>query len=152
MSGNDVEILNMEHESPINFLGKKRRLGKTNKRISNRITYLLKKENANNRIIDPEEYEIESDEWIKQAGKLVKQIIKPITKEELEFIDVQDLEQIQDAIERRKYKARGYTDQEITMIEEAGRKAMVDQAKRLLVEDDTPLDEDGEDFPDSPQE
>lgn len=151
MSGNDTEILNMEHESSITFLGKKRRLGRTNKRISNRIIYLLKLESSNNNIPDPEKYLEASEKWIKEAGKLVKQLIKPITKEELEFIDVQDLEQIQDAIERRKYKARGYNDEEIRTIEEAGKKALVDRALMILGEDNPDNTGNDEDFQEKDQ-
>jgi hypothetical protein len=97
----------------------------------------------NSNMVDFKEYEKLSEEWIREAGKLVKQIVKPIKKEELEYLDVQDLEVIQDAIERRKYKARGYSDEDIDALEQAGKKAIIARARML---GNTEEDVDTEDF------
>jgi len=129
---NDVNVIDTNRKTPIFFLGKKRELAKTSKKISNKITYLLKKEAfLNSNQVDYKEYEVLSDEWLKEAGELVKKIIKPITKDELELIDPMELEIIQDAIERRKYQARGYTDEEIDVLETAGKKAIIARARML---------------------
>jgi hypothetical protein len=119
-------------KTTIMFLGKKRELAKTTKAISNKIIYLLKKESfMNSNQVDYKQYDELTKEWIKETGELVKKIISPITKEELEYIDVNDLETIQDAIERRKYKARGYTDDDIDALENAGKKAIISRAKMM---------------------
>lgn len=141
---NDMKVLDSNRKTVIHFLGKDRELSKTTKRISNKITYLLKKESyMNSNMVDFKEYEKLSEEWIREAGKLVKQIVKPVKKEELEYIDVQDLEVIQDAIERRKYKARGYSDEDIDALEQAGKKAIIARARML---GNTEEDVDTEDF------
>ena len=131
MVNEDVKILDKKYKSPILFLGKQRELAKTTKRVTNQIRFLLKKEYENNNL-PAEEYITAGDEWIKEAQKLVKSIISPISNDELEYIDVLDLKGILDSIERRKYKARGYTDDEIDLMEEAERANIVAQTKLVI--------------------
>lgn len=96
------------------------------------LIYLMKKNayvhNINN---NPETFIKEIDAWFDETKKFVKSIISPITDEELEELEVEDLEIIQDAIARRKYIARGYTNEEADAFEAAGRKALVSRAKLL---------------------
>lgn len=142
---NEANIIDTNRKTPIFFLGKQRELSKTNKKISNKIVYLLKKEAyLNSSQVGFTEYETLSEEWLKEAGELVKKIIKPITKDELDMIDVSELETIQDAIERRKYKARGYTDEEVEILENAGKKAIIARARMLGMDDE---EVESEDFP-----
>lgn len=129
---NEMAILDPNRETEIVLLGKVRKLLKTNKGVSNKITYLLKKDAyINSPEVNFQAFERLSKEWNQDAQKLVKQIIKPISKAELEYVDTHELEIIADAIERRKYEARGYTQEEIDTVEEAGRKALVARAKAI---------------------
>jgi hypothetical protein len=144
-SKNEDKIIDINRKTPIFFLGKQRELARTTKKISNKIVYLLKKEAyLNSSQVGFTEYETLSEEWLKEAGELVKKIIKPISKDELEMIDVSELETIQDAIERRKYKARGYTDEEVEILENAGKKAIIARARMLGMDDE---EVESEDFP-----
>jgi len=142
-SKNEDKIIDINRKTPIFFLGKQRELARTTKKISNKIVYLLKKEAyLNSSQVGFTEYETLSEEWLKEAGELVKKIIKPISKDELEMIDVSELETIQDAIERRKYKARGYTDEEVEILENAGKKAIIARARMLGMDDEEVESED----------
>lgn len=143
MKNNDLNILDKKYKSPIVFLGKPRELGKTTKRVNNKIVFLLKKEAQISQIVDPDKYQEEIDGWMEDVKKFVKTLISPITDEELEFIEEDDLVDIVDAIERRKRLARGMTNEEVDILEKAGRKALVNSAKLSLGEDEGV----SEDFP-----
>lgn len=129
-----MSILDKKYKSPIVFLGKPRELAKTTKRTTNKIRSLLKRDAEMNRISSSEEYDKASELWIKDSEKLVKSLISPISKEELEEVDVMDIKCILDAIERRKYVAAGYTHEEVDLMEASERANVVGQAKLMVNE------------------
>ena len=67
----------------------------------------------------------EFNKLMKDMKKIVKQIISPITPEELDDIDAEDWVDITTAIQRRGLKRRGYTDKQIKEMEAGEREAMV---------------------------
>lgn len=142
IQSNDINILNKLYKSPIKFMGKNRELAKSTKTTHNKLIFLLKKEAQISAIVDPDKYEEEMDQWMKDVKSFVKKLIHPISDAELEYIEEDDLVDIIDAIERRKRKARGLTDEEIDILEQAGRKAQVNSAKMILLEDEGASDED----------
>lgn len=138
-----MDVLDKQYKSPIQFLGKTRELAKTTRKTSNKLIYLLKK-NAyiHNMNANPNVFMEEIDAWFEEAKEFIKSIISPITDEEMEDLEIEDLEQIQNAIDRRKYIARGYTHAEVDAFEAAGRKNIVSRAMRIAETEDV-----GEDFP-----
>jgi len=141
-----MDVLDKQYKSPIQFLGKPRELAKTTRKTSNKLIYLLKK-NAyiHNMNANPDLFMEEIDAWFEESKEFIKSIISPITDEEMEDLEIEDLELIQNAIDRRKYIARGYTHAEVDAFEAAGRKSIVSRAIRLAG-DEIVDDEGGEDF------
>jgi hypothetical protein len=132
MENNDMHILDKKYKSPIKFMGKPRELAKTKKKISNKIISLVKKNAEISKIKNSDVYDEKMEKWDEEAQKLVKSLITPISDEELEYLDEEDLADILNAIERRKKKARGWTDKELDDLEEVGRQNMMQGAKKLL--------------------
>lgn len=117
---NDSKAIDLKYKSSIEFMGKVRKLGRTNmairremSRISDEISKLSE--------LDTKEF----NKLMKDMKKIVKQIISPITPEELDDIDAEDWVDITTAIQRRGLKRRGYTDKQIMEMESGEREAMV---------------------------
>ena len=120
---NDSKAIDLKYKSSIEFMGKVRKLGRTNmairremSRISDEISKLSELNNK------------EFNKLMKDMKKIVKQIISPITPEELDDIDAEDWVDITTAIQRRGLKRRGYTDKQIKEMESGEREAMVKAA------------------------
>ena len=120
---NDSKAIDLKYKSSIEFMGKVRKLGRTNmairremSRISDEISKLSELNNK------------EFNKLMKDMKKIVKQIISPITPEELDDIDAEDWVDITTAIQRRGLKRRGYTDKQIMEMESGEREAMVKAA------------------------
>jgi len=117
---NDSKAIDLKYKSSIEFMGKIRKLGRTNmairreiSRISDDISKLSELDNK------------EFNKLMKDIKKIVKQLISPITPEELDGIDVEDWGDITEAIQRRGLKRRGYTDKQIKEMEAGEREAIV---------------------------
>lgn len=117
---NDSKAIDLKYKSSIEFMGKIRKLGRTNmavRREISRITDEISKLSE----LDNKEF----NKLMKDIKKIVKQLISPITPEELDDIDVEDWGDITAAIQRRGLKRRGYTDKQIKEMEAGERDAMV---------------------------
>lgn len=120
---NDSKSIDLKYKSSIEFMGKVRKLSRTNmavrreiSRISDEISKLSE--------LDTKEF----NKLMKDIKKIVKQLISPITPEELDDLDVEDWGDITAAIQRRGLKRRGYTDKQIKEMEAGEREAMVKAA------------------------
>lgn len=117
---NDSKSIDLKYKSSIEFMGKIRKLGRTNmavRREISRITDEISKLSE----LDNKEF----NKLMKDIKKVIKQLVSPITPEELDDIDVEDWGDITAAIQRRGLKRRGYTDKQIKEMEAGEREAMV---------------------------
>jgi hypothetical protein len=117
---NDSKAIDLKYKSSIEFMGKVRKLGRTNmavRREISRITDEISKLSE----LDNKEF----NKLMKDIKKIVKQLVSPITPEELDDIDVEDWGDITAAIQRRGLKRRGYTDKQIKEMEAGEREVMV---------------------------
>ena len=120
---NDSKAIDLKYKSNVEFIGKVRKLGRTNMairremaRIGDEVSKLGELDNK------------EFNKLMRDMKKIVKQLISPITPEELDEIDVEDWGDITTAIQRRGLKRRGYTDKQIKEMESGEREAMVKAA------------------------
>ncbi len=117
---NDSKAIDLKYKSSIEFMGKVRKLGRTNMAIRREISRISDDISKLNEL-DNKEF----NKLMKDMKKIVKQIISPITPEELDDIDAEDWVDITTAIQRRGLKRRGYTDNQIMEMESGEREAMV---------------------------
>ena len=117
---NDSKAIDLKYKSSIEFMGKVRKLGRTNMAIRREISRISDEISKLNEL-DNKEF----NKLMKDMKKIVKQIISPITPEELDDIDAEDWVDITTAIQRRGLKRRGYTDKQIMEMESGEREAMV---------------------------
>lgn len=128
---NDEKAIDQNYKSSIELLGKKRLLGRTNKRIIIELRRLVQKEQLLDRILDEEMFEKAYAEWENELNKIVKTIITPISKEELKELEIDDISAILREISRRNYRRRGFTNEEIQELETADKNVILEQAKQI---------------------
>lgn len=119
----DSKAIDLRYKSGIEFMGKRRKLGRTNMAIRREIAR-IGDEISKLSELDNKEF----NKLIRDMKKIFKQLISPITPEELDDIDVEDWGDITAAIQRRGLKRRGYTDKQIKEMEAGEREAMVKAA------------------------
>jgi hypothetical protein len=117
---NDSKAIDLKYKSSIEFMGKVRKLGRTNMAIRREIAR-IGEEVSKLGELDNKEF----NKLMRDMKKIVKQLISPITLEELDDIDAEDWVDITTAIQRRGLKRRGYTDKQIQEMEAGEREAMV---------------------------
>ncbi len=120
---NDSKAIDLKYKSSIEFMDKVRKIGRTNMAIRREISRITE-EISKLGELDNKEF----NKLMKDMMKIVKQLISPITPEELDEIDVEDWGDITAAIQRRGLKRRGYTEKQIKEMEAGEREAMVKAA------------------------
>lgn len=128
---NDEKAIDETYKSPISFLGKNKKLGRTNKRIVIELKRLYRKEDSLIKIEDNKEFEEEYSKWESDLNKILKQIISPWKESEIKDLEMEDIEDILKEINRRQQRRRGLTDDEIKEIEDADHKVLIANARNI---------------------
>lgn len=143
---NDEKALDQSYKSPINFLGKKRYLGRTNEFISKEIKFLLTDFAALEKCETRDEFKKAKDALVRNLKETFKKIIEPLEDEEIEQIGTGELKDILEIIEVRSMKRLGIPEDKIEQVLEKEKKAVEQQITRQIDGLDDLIEEGVQDF------
>jgi hypothetical protein len=158
----DEKALDLSFKDTWEYMGKPRQIGRTNLAIRMYLKKILRQYDQLEEIInqpfnetkiegmDKEGNPVYSEkpdiifekklkEVMKEAQKIVKQIVSPMTKEDLDYISIEDLEELDRILTRRTLLRRGFTRQEILDMESKQReiyKSFLDKGTEIMNEND----------------
>jgi len=145
---NDEKALDQSYKSPINFMGRKCYLGRTNEITLKEINFIMADFNKLEKIESIEEFKKLKTGIITSLKDVIGNIVDGLEEEDFEFIGILDLQDIVSKIGAREMKRMGLSDEKITEALEKDKKRM----KKAIEAKINEVDESGDEEPDFREE
>lgn len=142
---NDEKALDQSYKSPINFMGRKCYLGRTNEITMKEISFIMADFNKLEDIESIEEFKKLKSGIITSLKDVIGNIVDGLEENDFEFIGILDLQEIVSKIGAREMKRMGLSDEQITEALEKDKKKM----KKMV---EAKIKESGDEEPDFPEE